>query len=254
VTAAVVLLHALAGDPSMWAEQRDGLTSAGHTVLAPDLHRLADRCAGPPRIEALAAELVTVLDRHGLDRVVLAGCSYGGYLAMALLRDHADRVAGLALLGARAAGDDTEARLRRLEFADRIADPAQARDLTDRTVTTLLGATTRARRPEVLARVAALARLVPGPDIAWAQRAIAARPPAYDVLTRFAGPAIVLAGIEDELVPLAEAWRTARALRHGTFRLVPDAGHLLPLEAPRVVEVALRSLLARVHDAGEEPT
>ncbi|HEU5475260.1 MAG TPA: alpha/beta hydrolase [Actinophytocola sp.] len=253
MTTPVVLLHALAADPGMWAAQHGELTAAGHPVVAPDLYRLAERSPGPPQLDALAAELVAALDRAGLDRVLLAGCSLGGYLAMAVLRKAPERVAGLALLGTRAAGDDPAARLARLAFAERITNPAEARLLTDRMVPRLLGATTRADKPEVLARVAAVARLVPGPDIAWAQRAIAGRAPGYDVLTRFTGPAMVLAGTEDELVPLAEARRTARVLQQGTLRLVPGAGHLLPLEAPRVITSALRSLLDRIRTPQRQP-
>jgi pimeloyl-ACP methyl ester carboxylesterase len=54
---------------------------------------------------------------------------------------------------------------------------------------------------------------------------------------------VVLVGAEDELVPISEARAAAEALPRGLLRIVPGAGHLLPLEAPHVVNDVLDSLL-----------
>jgi pimeloyl-ACP methyl ester carboxylesterase len=162
---------------------------------------------------------------------------------MAFLRHHADRVHSLALLGTRAAPDDAATRAGRLAFAQRIADPELAPELTAATVPKLLGAGTRRRRPDLLARVAEMARSVSGADIAWAQQVIAVRPSSWDVLAAFTRPAVVLVGADDELVSVPDARTTADALPHTRLQVVPDAGHLLPLEAPQAVRAALESLL-----------
>jgi pimeloyl-ACP methyl ester carboxylesterase len=236
----VVLLHALGTGPRMWAAHEEILTTAGHRVLVPDLYRLADRCEGEPSLDALAAALGTSLDEQGVHRAVLVGCSLGGYLAMALLRRQPERVDGLALISTTAAADTPAARLERLAFAERITDPALAPVLTARTAPLLLGATTR---PRLLARVTEMAEAVAPADIAWTQRAIAARPASFDVLAGFSGPAVVLTGAEDELIPVTEARRVAEALPNVSPRIVPGAGHLLPVEAPMAVQEALAGLL-----------
>lgn len=236
----VVLLHTLGTGPEMWAAHEETLTTAGHRVLVPDLYRLADRCTGKPSLDAMAAALGTSLDEQGVHRVVLAGCSLGGYLAMALLRRQPERVDGLALISTTAAADAPAARLERLAFAERITDPALTPLLTARTAPLLLGATTRAR---LLADITAMAEAVAPEDIAWTQRAIAARPASFDVLAGFSGPAVVLAGAEDELIPAAEARRMAGSLPNVSVHIVPGAGHLLPVEAPVAVHEALAGLL-----------
>jgi pimeloyl-ACP methyl ester carboxylesterase len=88
-----------------------------------------------------------------------------------------------------------------------------------------------------------MARSVSGADIAWAQQVIAVRPSSWDVLAAFTRPAVVLVGADDELVSVPDARATADALPHARLRVVPDAGHLLPLEAPQAVRAALESLL-----------
>ncbi|GAA2677383.1 MULTISPECIES: alpha/beta fold hydrolase [Actinosynnema] len=239
MTTALVLLHALASDPGMWRSH----TTGPAPVLVPDLYRLADGLTGPPSLDALADRLAAELDRAGADTAALVGCSLGGYLAMAFLRRHPDRVAGLLLISTRADADDPEARARRLALADRITDPALTGAVVDATAPRLLGATTRARRPELLAAVTRTARAIAPADIAWVQRAVAARPDSHAALAAFTGPVVLLAGEEDELVDPAEARRLAAALPGAALTTVPGAGHLLPLEAPDETTAALAALV-----------
>lgn len=243
MSATVVLLHALATDRGMWAEQERALAGSGHAVVVPDIYRLAAETLGPPSLDTLADALGDTLDRAGHERVVLVGCSLGGYLAMAFLRRHPDRVDALALMGTRADADDPPIRAGRLAFADRITDPALSPALTAALAPKLLGVGSRRRQPWLLQHVEDVVRSLPLTDIAHAQRAIAAREASYDVLAAFTGPAVVLAGSEDELVCVEDARRMARALPRSHLLVVPDAGHLLPLEAPRTVDAVLASFL-----------
>lgn len=231
----VVLLHALAATPAMWAE-----VDAGPAVLTPDLYRLG---GGAPSLDTVADGLARLLDAAAVDRAVLAGCSLGGYAAMAFLRRHPDRVSALALLGTRAAADDEETAARRLGFAARVTDPATGPALTAATTPLLLG---RTHRERLLAQVTAMVAAVAPADVAWAQRAIAARTASYDVLAAFDRPAVVLVGEEDELTTPDDARAMVAALPRGRLEVVPAAGHLLPVEAPEVVTKVLAELSEEV--------
>ncbi|MGW4113768.1 alpha/beta fold hydrolase [Actinosynnema sp. NPDC004786] len=231
----VVLLHALAATPAMWSE-----VDAGPSALAPDLYRLG---VGAPSLDTVADGLARLLDAAAVDRAVLAGCSLGGYVAMAFLRRRPDRVSALALLGTRAAADDEGTAARRLGFAARVTDPVAGPALTAATTPLLLG---RTHRERLVGRVGAMARAVAPEDVAWAQRAIAARAASYDVLAAFDRPAVVLVGEEDELVSPDDARAVAAALPRGRLEVVPAAGHLLPVEAPEVVTKVLAELAEEV--------
>jgi pimeloyl-ACP methyl ester carboxylesterase len=80
--------------------------------------------------------------------------------------------------------------------------------------------------------------------LAWAQRAIAARPGSLDVLRAANLPAVVIAGAEDGLVPLDHAREMAEALPKARLVVVPGAGHLPPLETPDEVTGHLTELIA----------
>ncbi|MFJ9418671.1 alpha/beta fold hydrolase [Streptomyces sp. NPDC101227] len=251
-TPTVVLLHALSLDSSMWRPQRHALERRGLRVLAFDQRGFggAPLGADPPSLDTVAEDLAAALDAGGHGRVVLVGSSMGGYVAMRFLRHHAHRVDGLVLTGTRASADSAAAAAGREGFARTMTDDRLRPELIAKTTPLLLGATTRAERPEVLTRLLDEVTAASPAAVAWAQRAVAARPDSFDVLRATTVPALVIAGAEDELVPPDEAQRMAAALPRGRLVTVERAGHLTPLEAPDVFTGALTRLLDDI--AGHE--
>ncbi|MGW8783430.1 alpha/beta fold hydrolase [Streptomyces sp. NPDC055796] len=249
----LVLLHALPLDSSLWDGTARVLRAAGHQVLTPDQcgFGAAPPPDGPPSLDRVADGLARELDRQGIGEVALAGCSMGGYVAMAFLRRHPDRVRALGLLAARGTADSAAAAGRRLRFADAVLDEPARAGLVAATAPSLLGATTRARRPRLTARVGDLALAAPARSVAWAQRAIAARTDSTATLRAADLPAVVVIGAEDELVSLDEACRTAEALPRGRLVVLPGVGHLAPLEAPEATAEILAGLLAQARVRAE---
>lgn len=243
MTVPVVLLHALGVDATMWSAQRTALRAAGHEVWAPNQCGYAD---SPPGLDAIADDVARGLDDLGAAQAVLVGASMGGYVAMAFLRRHSGRTAALALLGTRAGADDEATAAGRRAFADAFLDPAARPGVIAAALPGLVGSTTLARRPEVVDRVAGLVSAADPAEVAWCQRAIAARQDSFDVLRSADVPAVVIAGAEDALVPAEETRRMADALPRGELVVVPEAGHLSALEAPAEVNAALAGLLRRI--------
>lgn len=242
----VVLLHALGLDSTMWIAQRRALESAGHQVIAPDQRGFGTTELGSarPSLDVVADDLARLLDERGAGDVVLVGASMGAYVAMAFLRRHRDRVHALGLLSARARADDEQTQAMRETFAARVVEPGSGPGLVAAMTPSLVGATTHANRPQVLTAVRDSVASAEAEALAWAQRAIAARPGSLDVLRAANLPAVVIAGAEDGLVPLDHAREMAEALPKARLVVVPGAGHLPPLETPDVVTGHLTELLA----------
>lgn len=247
----VVFLHALALHSGMWQAHCRYFRERGHPALALDQRGFGAAPLGdvPPSLDVVADDVNRALDERGFGRAVLAGVSMGAYVAMAVLRRHPDRVAGLALISARASADTPDARAQRGKFAHLVQN-AETRDLVvEGAAGQLLGKTTRRKRPDLAARVLADARAASPRALAWAQQAIADRPDSRPVLRRAAVPTVVVAGGEDELVSPAESRETADAVPGGELMVVGHAGHLPPLEAPRKVTAAVRRVLGRTGPA-----
>jgi len=239
----LVLLHAFPLSSAMWLAQREGL-SATCRVVTPDLRGFGGSPLGDdaPSLDASADDVAALLDRLDLDRVVLGGMSMGGYVAMAFLRRYADRVSGLVLADTKASGDSPAVRETRERIARQVQEDGST-VLADEVLPTLLGATTTASRPLVSGRVRGLVQAAPPAAVAWAERAMAARPASYDVLAQVDVPALVLVGAEDALSPVSDAQAMVDALPQGRLAVLPDAGHLSAVETPETFNDALAAFL-----------
>ncbi|HEY6796130.1 MAG TPA: alpha/beta fold hydrolase [Kineosporiaceae bacterium] len=244
----LVLLHAFPLERSMWRDVAERLAAAGVPTVAVDLPGLGDSPLPEsvvPDLAVSADAVAALLDRLGVRRAVVAGVSMGGYVALALARSRPDLLAGLALIDTKAEADAEPARAGRERIAAAVEGEAGTRALAP-LLDGLLGATTRAARPEVVRRVDDGLRRARAEGVAWSQRAMAVRPDATAELVGIAVPAVVVVGEEDGLTPPAQAAALAAALPDAVLTVIPRAGHLSPLEAPDAVAAALLNLLLRV--------
>jgi pimeloyl-ACP methyl ester carboxylesterase len=245
----VVLLHAFPLSSAMWADQAAGLAGRCR-VITPDQRGFAGSPLGGdpaslarPSVATAADDLVKLLDRLGLDQVVLGGLSMGGYVAMAFLHRHPERVRALILANTKASADPDPAAANRERIAAAVLAAGSSDLLLDEVFPKLLGTTTTAERPEVVQRVRDLVRAAPPAAVAWAQRAMAARPDSVDTLRASTVPALVIAGEEDQLMPLAEAEAMAEALPKGRLVRIPGVGHLSAVEDPPAFNGVVGSFL-----------
>lgn len=242
----LVLLHAFPLSSAMWLEQREAL-GARCRVLTPDLRGFGASALGAdePSLDACADDVITLLDRLGLDRVVLGGLSMGGYAAMALLRRYPGRVQALLLADTKASADPGPARDNRLRIAETVTRDG-TKVLIDDVLPALLGRTTTATRPHVTARVSSFVQAAPPPAVAWAQRAMAARPDSFEVLRATDVPALVVVGEEDALSPVPDAEAMVDALPQGNLVVLAAAGHLSAVEVPDAFAAAVNGWLDRL--------
>lgn len=236
----LVLLHAFPLDARMWDPVRAPLAERLR-VITPDQRGLGrsplPETEAEPDLADAARDVVALLDKLELDQVVLGGCSMGGYLAMAVLRQAPERVGGLVLIDTKATADTPEAAQTRLDVANRAEADGVKNWLADANLPNLLADTASA---DVLARVRELIDAQPPSGVAWAARAMRNRPDSVDLLRETDVPALVIVGERDAITPLDAANTMVEALPDATLAVLPDVGHLTPLEDPAgVVEAIL---------------
>lgn len=243
----LVLLHAFPLSSAMWMEQRNELGGLCR-VITPDQRGFGGSALGedPPSLDAAADDVAELLDRLDLDRVVLGGLSMGGYVAMAFLRRHPDRVRALVLADTKASADPDAARANRERIAAAVESDETSTVLVDDVLPALLGTTTVERRPLVSGRVRGLVQAAPAAAVAWAQRAMAARPDSFDTLRGFDRPALVVVGEEDVLSPPSDAEAMAAALAQARLAVMPKAGHLTAVETPEAFNAEVAGFLSDV--------
>ena len=253
----IMLLHAFPCDHTMWDDQRQALVDAGWRVLTPDLpgfgrSGLPAIMDADPDLGSVVEMLVAAIMDRGVDRLVVAGLSVGGYLVMEWLRRYPEMLAGVALCDTKATADSVEAQGNRRSLAQVIDDDpgACAAILKERVLPVIVGSTTHDSRPSIVARVESWMDSADPAAVAWYQRAMADRPDSVATLGAADVPALVLWGDEDSMSPPSEQQVMIDALRDARSKEVPASGHLSAIEAPEIVGAELVDFVTRVQRAG----
>jgi 3-oxoadipate enol-lactonase len=242
----LVLIHAFPVNAEMWRPQLERVPD-GWRLLAPDFRGFGGTAAGG--VPALTMDdhgrdVLGLMDALGLESAVIGGLSMGGYVAFALVRLARERIRGLVLADTRPHADTQEGiRGRRalLELLSAQGVSAVADDLSPK----LLGRTTRAERPAVVAELRRLIESTSPSAIAAAVQALISRPDSTPDLRRISCPTLVLVGEEDTITPPADAESLSRQIAGSQLAVIPRAGHMSNLEAPDDFNARLSEFLLR---------
>lgn len=222
----LVLLPGFMCDSRLYEAQIADLGRDHVIVLAPVWHG--------ERIEEIASELLTQLP----SRFALVGHSFGGMVAMEILRRAPDRVTRLALIS--------------------VTPLAETPDFAALREGRIVGARS-GRLAEMMANEVPVGSLAPGagradihdrqlqmaedlgPEAFYCQtRATQRRRDQQSTLRRTCQPILILCGAHDTIYPVKRHEFLSELIPYSVLRIIETAGHLPPLEAPRDVGRALR--------------
>ena len=240
---AVLLLHAFPFSSAMWDAQAEAW-STSITVVRFDARGFG---ASPPgdgllTMERIADDAAAVLEHAGVPRAVVLGISMGGYAAFALVRRHPRLLRALVLADTRAGADSPETRRSRSLQAEKVRQSGTA-SLAESMVPRLVGRTSQAERPAVVAAVRDAILAAPPRGVVDALAGLAARADSTPTLREVRVPTLVVVGAEDEITPPAEAEALTRGIAGARQVTIPRTGHLPSLEDPAAFDAAVRPFL-----------
>jgi pimeloyl-ACP methyl ester carboxylesterase len=234
-----LFVHGFPLDSTMWLEQISLLSDIRRCV-APDLRgfgRSTPTLRTSLTMEGHADDLAAMIGALGAGPVDLVGLSMGGYIALAFAGRYPDLVRTLALVDTRSTEDPPATREGRTVAAARVASEGRGGFATD-----MLGMLVADGASDwTRARLRTMIEAAPVESIVAALSGMKQRPDRTTVLAGIDVPVGVIVGEHDVLTPLADADHMAAAAG-AALTVVPDAGHMSPMEQPRAVAAALRSL------------
>lgn len=182
------------------------------------------------------------------ERFILAGQSYGGYLARGLLRDYAGMIDGLMLLCPCIIAESSKRTVPPHEVMVHDAEMLGELSAADReeftSIAVVQNRVTWERFEDEILSGLKLA------DEAFMERIRAAGgyPFSFDVdaVPIFDKPALIITGRQDSLTGFKDAWKLLDTYLHATFAVLDYAGHNLQLEQEELFRVMGREWLARV--------
>lgn len=223
----LIFLPGLICDASMYAPQTAHFADS-HAV---DSYGMADSLVEMARIALADA------DRLGADRFDLFGHSMGGRVAMEVYRMAPERVRRLALVstGIHPLGaNEPEKR----EALKAIGHDNGYEALVDAWLPPMVADANRAD-PAIYDPMRAMCMRM-GQEVFDAQiNALVTRPEVKSLLTDITCPTLVMTGELDAWAPPAQHEDIASHIANSQFVVVPGAGHMIQLEAPEAVNVAI---------------
>jgi 3-oxoadipate enol-lactonase len=241
----VVLGPSLGTTKAMWEPQLAALAARFRVVRYDHPgHGGSPTDPAPRTIADLGTRVLSLLDDLGLARVSYVGLSLGGMVGMWLAANAPQRIDRLALLC-------TSAHLGPPEYWHRRAAAVTANGMdavVDSVPVRWFTSAFPVRYPQAYERYRAMLRGI-SPDGYVACCGVIATMDLRGDLARIAADTLVIAGADDEAIPLTHAHVIVDAIPHSRLEIVADAAHLANVEQPaRVGELLLDHLL----DSAEE--
>ena len=242
----LVLLHAFPLDSRMFEPQTKVLAGLKRLITPdhPGFGR-SPRAPAQPDVRYYAEGVRGLLDRLGLERVVLGGVSMGGYVAFECLRLFPQRVTGLVLANTRAEPDSEEMKENRKKMARRVADEGVG-VLIELQLGRLLAPGILEGNERVVEEVRAMILESNPNGVVAALGAMRERPDSTPLLGKIGVPTLIIGGEEDEISSPEIMGAMAEKIPDSRHVTLSGAGHLSNLEAPEGFNAALKEFLREI--------
>lgn len=252
----IIFLHPTPLDHTYWLPSIKGIGE--HRVILPDFRAHGESEMGDDlpaggfsrvpdapvlSIGQLTSDVLALMDHLGLGEAVFAGCSIGGYVMLDLWRRAPMRMRGLVFVCSKAQPDAEANFVKRVETIDRVRREGVG-GVFDGNAQSLIGASTRARRSEVVSELRARMTLTPEAVVA-VQAGLATRPNSVPDIAEIDAPILAICGGEDPGITETEMRAFEAAPGGCEFHLLPDAGHFAAYEQPERVASIMRPWLAQ---------
>jgi pimeloyl-ACP methyl ester carboxylesterase len=232
----IILIHGAGGTRLYWPPEIRRLP--GYRVYALDLpgHGKSSQSDGHQTIEEYSHILFEWMEIIHLRRAVVVGHSMGGAIALSMAIQHPEQVIALGLI-------NSGARLRvnpnLLAYATDATTYVKAAEL-------LVSYSFSPHTPKRLVELASRRMLETRQSVFSGDLQACNK---FDMMDRVADivkPTLVLCGADDQMTPLRYAQFLASGIPDASLAVVPNAGHMVMLEQPRLVADYLLNFLQGV--------
>ena len=234
----LVFLHYFAGSSESWSELIIQLQKTNHCIV-PDLPGFGDsQPIKEPTVEAVAKIIAELIHKLDLQNYILIGHSMGGKVALAFAANQPSGLRSLILLAPSPPTPEpikSSERSRLLKtHGDRSAAEETAHKITVQTLSDV-----------------AFDRVVQDnlrtSQTAWnAWLEVGSRQDISSVMSRITVPVLLIVGADDPVIPKSLLEQDViSSIADAQLVVVPNAGHLLPIETPQAIGDLIQSHISQ---------
>jgi len=248
---AIIFIHGFPYDHTMWENQINFL-KRDYYCIAYDIRGLGESYVGDGQytMEAYVNDLFSIIDELKLQKPVVCGLSMGGYIALRAAERNQDKFAGMILCDTRSDSDDNGAKLKRASGINQINTDGLIK-FVDPFVTNCFAEETPKEKEKMFLTVLNKAHKHDPVGVKGALIAIMSRTDTTSFLPRVTIPSLILCGSFDKLTPPPLMRAMAEKIPGSEIGIIPQAGHMTPLENPGCVNDLIAGFLGRIRRIDE---
>lgn len=232
----LVLIHAFPTDKNLWDYQKE--LKEHFRIITLDLWGFGQ--SSPVDGNAItmteyADEVYQLLEHLQIDKAIIAGESMGGYIALAFLHQHPDKINGLILSNTQSIGDTEEIKIKRDTSAIEVLNNGSSQFI-DNFMTRALSTTTSQKTKDHLLNIL---QKQSATAIASGLRGMALRADTSEVLVNTKLPVLIITGDEDMVINKQQSINMHTLAKNSTLITIKNTGHLSNLEQPKLWNQAI---------------
>lgn len=237
----VVLLHGYPLDHSIWQPLIPMMEDEAHLIM-PDLrgHGRSPVPDGVYSMRCMEEDVLALLDRLRIQKVILAGHSMGGYVTLHFAHAYPERLAALVLVASHCYADEKERAKNRIVTAQKVEESGSIGFIADGMLPNLTADLS------IQNQIREIILNTDPKGVSGVLRGMAQRESMCETLSNFEKPLLIIAGSEDKLISLDRFKDMASLMKNPWVEIIRGAGHLPMLEKPEETAKALLSFIQTV--------
>ena len=241
----IIFVHGFPYDHNMWSNQINELSSDYYCV-AYDIRGLGESPSGDGQftIEMFVDDIEFIIEDYNLNKPILCGLSMGGYISLRAIERMEDKFGGLILCDTKSEADNTEGKLKRAAGIKRINNEG-VRAFVQDFIPNCFAEESIKKLGDKYKHILERSSFFDPTGVKGCLLAMAGRTDTTSYLSKIKIPTLILGGEKDSLTPPDVIKKIAGQINNSEFVVIPNAGHLTPVENPQAFNNAVINFLKK---------
>lgn len=242
----VLFLHGFPFDKAMWKEQLDFLKSTNR-LIAIDIRGFGESTDEDSKLsmDLFADDLIALLDKLNIEKVVICGLSMGGFIALNAVKRFPERFEALILCDTQCIADTADVKKNRMKTIEQINSEGPE-EFNEKFVKSVFHPNSLKNKKELVNYLRTVVYANSKEVLTRGLTALAERSETCSTLDKIHIPTLIICGRQDEVTPLSESEFMHKHISKSDLKVIENAGHVSNLEHPEEFNIYLKEFLEKL--------